>query len=322
MKYMATLDATDPQDVRSSAGIAWETDAHASWEVDELTEVRETLGSRWSNRWLGAIVAIAVGIVGFGFIGQGSAGKPSSPEVAGVEIVDPDRLPLSEAPFPLTAPVEGAVVRGGLVEVRGIASRSLGSIHLAVVMGDAVLGWTNVDSRGAGPVVAVIPVFAPRFDAPAELRIDVVSSRVGDGSRFAVPLRIHSPDEVGLWRIVTGGPTDAPTVIAEGFAALAIQQVEVRVRTNDGQDLGSSFARVGYEEGRPGAFGGRLVGLGSFTGRVALVAPPTAEPLVVAVTWRDPLMGVTRGLERTIEIRPNLAPGRSVEHHGGLLEDP
>jgi hypothetical protein len=165
-------------------------------------------------------------------------------------------------------------------------------------------------------------VFAPRFDAPVELRIDGGSSPDGDGFTSTVSLRLLAPDEVGLWRIVGGGPSDGPTWLIEGYAAQTIERVDIRIATTGGRELASGIAPLRYEDGRPGAFGGRIIGLGSFVARVSLATPPTSGSLRVTIRWREPLTGRARSIERIVEIRPNLATRRSVEHDGDSLEGP
>ena len=111
MKYVATLPPIDCQDVPGLSVGGPNSGTDATWEIEELTQVHEGLGSRWSNRWVSVVVAVAVGIVGFGFVGQRPAEKPVAPEHRGVEVVEPYGSQVPDAPFALLAPTGETVIR-------------------------------------------------------------------------------------------------------------------------------------------------------------------------------------------------------------------
>ena len=169
-------------------------DDATAWEIEDLTEARSGLGAGHTNRWFGVAIAVLAAVVGLGFIGRSATG----PEVA--TIVAPQETSqltpafsdiATSSNFTLSAPVSGTTAEGGLVAVRGTAHRALGTLHVAVRLGDAILGWTNLAVRAAGHVEATIRVFAPPFDAPARLTIE--SAGVDEQPRvdIAVDIRLR-----------------------------------------------------------------------------------------------------------------------------------
>jgi hypothetical protein len=260
------------------------------WRLEELIAARETLGSRWSNRWLGAMIAVAVGIVAYGFVGQLTDTPPrpatavsGCPPVAANVMAQ--AIESEPAAFVLTTPADGTEVRAGVIDVRGIAGRGLGTLHIAVVMGDAVLGWTNLDVRAAGPVSTSIRVFAPSFDAPVVLRIDSRASSHGPGFSSATALRLHAPAGVNVWRITRVGSLTTRAIRVEGFGPATVKDVEVGLTTSDGRVIASATAPIGYDDGRPGSVGGESIGLGSFAVRLDIHGPLPTGPVVLRLRW-------------------------------------
>ncbi len=280
MKYNAALSSTaDTPD----------------WEIEDLTEIQHVGGATWSNRWLGVVIAIAVAIVGFGFVGHWSTGVQTpraralepAHDPGAVDGGEPSTSSDSQAPFELTSPAAGTRLEGGLVEVHGIAARPLGSVHMAIWLGDVVLGWTNVDVPSAGPVTASIRVFAPPFTAPVELRIDSGTTGSGEGLATVVAFRLHAASSVGLWRTRVEPAPAGTTVRVEGFGSVSTEDLEITVRAADDRVLATSTPSIGQEDGRPGSFGGGLLGLGSFTAKITLAGPLPSGRLTLFLTWRD-----------------------------------
>ncbi len=286
------------------------------WEIEELSDVRERVGSGLSNRLLGALIAVAVGIVGFGFSGHWSSPDPASGPAATAlpaATAEPPAAPAVASLLTLSAPVDGTRVDGSLVEVRGFARRALGTVHLAVWLGGAVLGWTNLEVGGAGPVRATIRVFAPPFDLPVVLRVSSATAGREAGVAMTVALHMRAAPGVTLWRCQLVGPQESRLVKMEGVGPRTTGAVEIEVRTASGNMLAASTGRIGDEDGRPGAPGGRMLGLGSFTLRLTLDKPPPTGELLVIVTWHDASGGMVRTVTRTVD-RP--ANPRSLPPHG------
>jgi hypothetical protein len=282
MPATSTIDRADgPQAV----------DEGIVWELEELGEFKDARGARWSNRWLGVVVAAAVAIVGFGFVGRWSSDDPVTTRAEetrqAADAPPPARPDADPVAFVLTDPVDGEAIDGSVVEVRGVAHRAFGTVHLAVRLGDAVLGWTNLDVRERGAVSATIRVFAPSFSVPVVLSIDSAATRSGAGLAIALGLRLHAPAAVAVWRTALTGPSDAPSVLVEGYGPETTRDLRVQVYAADARGIAIGAASVGHEDGRPGALGGGMLGLGSFTVRLTLDEPAPGEALVVSVTWRD-----------------------------------
>jgi hypothetical protein len=129
-------------------------------------------------------------------------------------------------------------------------------------------------------------VFAPSFGVPVVLRIASGASSHGPGVEMSIGLRLHAPAGIGIWRTVIGGPNESPSVLVEGFGPETTRDVVIGVSTAGGRVLVDEKASVGYEDGRPGAVGGDMIGLGSFTVRLGL-DDPLPSVLIVSVTWRD-----------------------------------
>jgi hypothetical protein len=156
---------------------------------------------------------------------------------------------------------------------------------MAVVMGDAVLGWTNLDVRAPGAVSASIRVFAPPFGALVVLRIDGGASRFGPRFSSTTALQLHAPSGVTLWRIAPAGPPTAHSIRVEGFGPETVTDVEVRLTTGDGRVIASATAPIGYDDRRPGSVGGDSIGLGSFAVRLDLDGRMPTDPVLLRLRW-------------------------------------
>jgi hypothetical protein len=284
MKYLPARSIAQPD-------ATWTVDATATSEIEDLGVIHQIGGTPWSNRWLGVAIAIAVAIVGFGFVGHWTSEGPA-PATPGPALADDTRSRSAEAPdgdlapFVVTTPADGDTIHGGVVEISGFARRPIGTIHLAILLGDAVLGWTNLEVGEPGRVTTSIRVFAPSFGVPVVLRIASGASSHGPGVEMSIGLRLHAPAGIGIWRTVIGGPNESPSVLVEGFGPETTRDVVIGVSTAGGRVLVDEKASVGYEDGRPGAVGGDMIGLGSFTVRLGL-DDPLPSVLIVSVTWRD-----------------------------------
>jgi len=284
MKYMPASSIAQPD-------ATWTAETTTTTEIEDLGAVHQVGGAPWSNRWLGVAIAITVAIVGFGFVGQWTSEGPA-PATTGPALAADTGSRRAEAPdddlapFVVTTPADGDTIHSGVVAISGFARRPMGTIHLAIWLGDAVLGWTNLEVGVPGRVTTAIRVFAPSFGVPVVLRIDSGASSHGPGVEIGIGLRLHAPAGISIWRTVIGGPNEASSVLVEGFGPETTGDLAVRVSTAGGRVLATEQAAVGQEDGRPGAVGGQMIGLGSFTVRLRL-ADPLPSLLIVSVTWRD-----------------------------------
>jgi hypothetical protein len=263
-------------------------DDATAWEIEDLTEANAGLGVGRTTLWIGVLLAVLVAIVGFGFIGRTTseeaiAGSSTTPVPgAATHPRDLELATTSSDPLVVTAPREGAGVAGGVVKVEGMASRALGTVHLAVRLGNAVLGWANVEVAAAGPMKGTVHVFAPAFDVPVELRIDSAGSVGRPGVALVIRVHLNAAAGVGLWSagIVDQGST--PVVVVHGYANRSDGTVDVQARASDARVLGATRARIVVEQSRPGSAGGSMIGLGSFTARVPLSTRPVGPVIVQA----------------------------------------
>ncbi len=269
------------------------------WAQDPIPEIEEfeptALRVNRGNRRLGVVVALAAGIVGLGLAGHWSdhpgiesAAAGTSPTRATLELDEPGPSASVErsAPlFTLLSPKAGTTITGGIVEVHGVARQGLGLVHLSVVLGNAVLGWTNVDVPRAGPVDSAIRFFAPSFIVPVELRVNQATE-----SRFALSrsFNVDARGRVQLWGVAVDGPLDAPALVVDGFGALTRGPILITV-LSDSRAIATARVAITREDLRPGSAGGRMVGLGSFRTRIAMPASVDSASLSVDLAWRDAL---------------------------------
>jgi len=215
VKYQLALRTAEPSDHPVSA-TANEPPVAL---IEELTLSGELVGAGRTDRRLTVAFACMIAIVG---IGLGSRWTGSEP-AAGAPSPRPITQIASEQPTPQEpvlgsiTPAEGGSVVGGIVEVGGIAREPLGIVHLSVVLGDAVLGWTNTAISAAGPVHLAIPVFAPPFDGSVELRISVRSGGVDRPPDIIRRFHLRSDHPVGIWSALLDQTTADPVVIVFGL---------------------------------------------------------------------------------------------------------
>jgi hypothetical protein len=298
MKYQGLLGTTHTTTAGEPA------DAAMDWVIEELTENEQVGGARGSNRWLGVAIAIAVAIVGFGLAGGLTTRKPptTSPRTGlgeGPAIVA-EPSPSAVEPFEVIVPGDGARVDGSVVEVDGWAERPLGTVHLAIRLGDVVLGWTNLEVPAAGPVHASIRVFAPAFEVPVVLRVGGVPSDGGAAFETDVDLRLGLTTPVDLWRTSVRTDETSATILVDGFGPMTERDLVVRVLSADNRVLGSTPVSIGIEDGRPGSLGGRLIGLGSFSARIVVGGSIAGPGLTLVAAWRDRPAGTLREIRRQI----------------------
>jgi hypothetical protein len=312
MKYLGPIDiqaATVPQ---SSGGDA----AGVGWQLEELGAPISGPVTGPSSRWLALVVGVAVAAIGFGFAGHGSDASVTVPPSAAAPAnvpgpsgptTDAEQPAPAKASLEIVAPVAGTVISTPIVDVHAIATRPLGTVHLAVTLGDAVLGWRTITVADPGPVDVAIPVFAPTFEAPVTLTVSAGST--SGTPRFSIDrsFAMRIPLSAGIWAAAAAERASSTDVRIRGFAPLSAETVGVELLDRDGHRLAATTASIAYDAGLPGSLGGRMLELGSFDPRLTVV-PAGRRPWTVRVTWRD----VTSGL--ALHIDSNVDPDPAAAH--------
>jgi len=330
MKYVAHIEPREPD-----GGGMGQGDRAAGGEIEELTGVERDLVSPRSSRWIGLFLTVAVAIIGYGFVshasdppttsrapepaGPGDAGwLPHVPRNGGEGPMAAD--PAADNALTITAPAGGSTitggvaVTGGVVVVEAVAGRPLGTVHVSVAIGEAVLGWRDVDVRRAGPLELRIPVFAPAFDAPVVLRLAAAAMGGEPGVVVSRDLRLDVPSAVGFWDAVPTGIVDdagRAELLIQGYGPRASRTIEIAMRDARGVVRARSAVPISYDSTVPGAPGGRVLGLGSFTARL-WVAADDAGPWTLRAEWPDASTGTHLHLETSLPPMP--APADRLPH--------
>ncbi|HEX6867339.1 MAG TPA: hypothetical protein VF119_00975, partial [Candidatus Limnocylindrales bacterium] len=175
-----------------------------------------------------------------------------------------------------------------------IASRPLVSARIALLVGDAVIGWEGVRDIPAGRFEVRLDAYLPAVGLPAELSISGVDAH----GPFEVrrPLTLAAAAPILIWSAESS--VDRRMVVVEGTAPLTAGRVEVRIVATDGRTLGSTIAAVAVDSWRPGAEGGRLLGVGSFRGTIEVVpeVQDAGMSAVVLAAGDQSVGGVTRAV--------------------------
>ena len=209
------------------------------------------------HRWLCLGIGVLAAVTGFGFIGRlegdvpaGREPAPSAQTAAGLPASPAGSVQAAAAkdPFVIVSPADGATVQGTTIDVRGIASRALGTMYFAVTVGHVVLGQAHVEVAEPGPVDASIPVFAP----PVGVQVELVATIGGGGfDEVQRALWLDTGGRLGLWptRVLR---SDGHTVlVVSGYAPLAFGRLTLRVTTWAGKPLGGAAADVRGDSGQP-----------------------------------------------------------------------
>ncbi len=288
---------------------------HASaWRIEELGDPEPDIASRvGGDRWLCLGIGVLAAVTGFGFMGRlGGDVRPGDEPAASSAVTDrgpsPSALSTVEAvpttaAFTLLGPDEAATIGRPVVDVHGVASRPLGTLHVAVLVGHVVLGATDVEVAKSGPVDAAIPVFAPPVGVEVELvaSVDGLNGRGFDAVRRSLWLDVGGP--LGLWPARVLRSRGHPVVVVSGQAPLAFGRVTALVATRAGATLGTARADVRVDPKRSGSAGGYALGLGSFEATVALPDTVKTGSFVVTVDWRDVVSGDWGSDVQTVVVR-------------------
>jgi hypothetical protein len=321
------IEPTTPAPGHADRWVPTDPDA-PMWTIEELGPA-DPAARRTRGDWrLWSAIAVAGGIAVLGFVGPAAPGdgglspsrrtsEPPSPSVT-TSITAASATPF--APLSLTSPVDDAIVDGAVVEVDGVAARALGTIELAVVLDDAVLGWITVDASRGGPIHGSIPVFAPPFMVRAELVIAVLGA---DGAPLGTPaleksalvrrrVSLQPGGPIGLWPATVEVDGGRQVVTVSGCAPVSVGRLQVRLVTNDGRLVATSTAVVARDATHPGFIGGYALGLGSFEAQLRPAGTTPAGPLRVEVDWSDAIGGVWGMSVMTIVVAGRPSPAASA----------
>ena len=248
------------------------------------------------NRWLCLGIGVLAAVTGFGFIGRlegdvpaGRAPAPSAQTAAGPSVSPAGSVQAAAAkdPFVIVSPADGATIRSSTLEVKAFASRALGTLHLAVLIGSVELGQADAEITEPGPVDTSIAVFAP----PVAVQVELVVTTDAGSDVVRRALWLGGGGRLGLWptRVLR---SDGHTVlVVSGYAPLGFDRLTIRVTTWAGTPVGRGEAEVGVDAAQPGSSGGLAFGTGSFEARVSLPGSVRAGRLVLSVDWRDVATG-------------------------------
>ncbi|MFL5674278.1 MAG: hypothetical protein ACJ779_04680 [Chloroflexota bacterium] len=257
-------------------------DESPRWEIEDLTDVHDRIGPDRTALWFGVAVAVIAAVIGFGFVGRVTTPETPVRAEAAIATARPPVVPSDPAAaLRISSPVAGALVDAAVITVTGDARQPIGLTHFAVHLGDAVLGWSNVDISAAGAFSVTIRVFAPPFDVPADLRIDAAAAVDRAAIALTVPIVLRSGD--GIWSARRSSRSVRPAIEVEGVGPLVDGHVQIRVETREGTVLTRTWATFRTVDGLAGSAGGRMLGVGSFTATLPLGRGADAADLVVWV---------------------------------------
>jgi hypothetical protein len=273
--------------------------------IEELTPAREVRVFPARHRRIGGKVILVLSFVAAGILGRAVQrdGLPSVPQPAdqavarqGASSAGPSEG--SRGWFELVSPTDGEDIGGAVLRVRGVASRDLGQLHLSVVLGDAVLGWTNVDVTAEGPLDTGIRIFAPLFHAAAELRVEGAGAGLGAVS-LRRPISLSPRGVVQLWSAETRLVGAHCVLVVDGVAPLTVASLRMQVRGRDHGAVADVVTPNGIETSVAGSAGGRLLGVGGFHALVPVAGWALGEDLVLTASWTD--HGISDS-PRTVEV--------------------
>ena len=230
--------------------------------IEELTVVPASVASSGVGR---AMLVVAALIAGVGVAVAVPSWLPETDtivraQVGSATIARPLEGVATAPAVVVESPRTGAVTSEPTILVSAVADRPLASSRIALLVGDAVIGWAGVRDVPAGRFEARVEAFLPAVRLPAELSVSGVDTLGSFEVRQAVTLAAVSP--ILVWSAASS--VDGRTVVVEGTAPLTTDRVDVRIVGADGHTLGSATAAVVVDSWRPGAEGGRLLGVGSF----------------------------------------------------------
>src|SRR3954451_18029593 len=215
-------------------------DESPRWEIEDLTDVHGRIGPDRTALWFGVAVAVIAAVIGFGFVGRVMTPETPVGAEAAIATARPPVVPSDPAAaLRISSPVAGALVDAAVITVTGDARQPIGLTHFAVHLGDAVLGWSNVDIPAAGAFSVTIRVFAPPFDVPADLRIDAAAAVDRAAIALTVPIVLRTSD--GIWSARRSSRSVRPAIEVEGVGPLVDGHVQIRVETREGRVLARTW---------------------------------------------------------------------------------
>lgn len=274
-------------------------------EADNLWEEETIHGDFGSGRMTGrgrrlwAAMAVAAIVASVGFLGRFATDERGAP-TTGSTLGRASMASEVALPYSIVSPALDARISGAVVEVRGDTTESAGTIHLGLVVGEAVIGWTTVRIDRPGPWSASMPVFAPPVTVEAELLASTlepgaVAPRTALQMRRAAQVErsftLLSNGPIAFWPATTDRASASTHIRVTGCAPLVIGSVTVAVAGPDGRRLASQAARVVVDDSLSGSVGGHALGLGSFAATLTLDGSTRDGALRVMVDWRDVVGG-------------------------------
>ena len=312
------IDAASMAEIGALHGVAPEVEQASAWAIEELgSAAPETAPRIGGDRWLILGIVVLAAVTGFGFMGRLDGDvRPGAAPAASAAVADrapsPSEVSSSEsapatAAFTFLSPDEGATIGSTTVDLRATASRALGRLHLAVLAGRIVLGATDVEVTGPGPVDVAIPAFAPPVRVQVELVATVPGLVAGGTDAIRRSLWLSAGGPLGLWPVQVARSGGTSVLIVAGHAPLAFGRVLVRVTTVAGKPLGSARADIRVDSTKPGSSGGYSLGRGTFEERIPLPGLGDGGRLLVEVDWRDVVTG-TWGTDVETIAMPGASP--------------
>ncbi|MFI5226883.1 MAG: hypothetical protein ACHQ3P_09435 [Candidatus Limnocylindrales bacterium] len=307
MKYGAGPAIPPTSDTGASFHQEWacDVDGASLSALEELQDARPLLGRAGSDRVIGLVVAACAALVCFGF-----AGRIWTSDAPAADIAVEASPTISAAPaigeaasidFALDEPVDGTVVTGGRVLVRGVADPGVDQVHVAIYLGSAVLGWANLDVAAHGVVDADVRLFEPSFDVPLAV---VISGHSPGEQAFEIrrTIEVRAAGPVTVWQCDVA-PTAAGALrylVVDGSALSSIGELSIEVASPGAKHVVTATAANGRDDYRPGSVGGALIGRGSFRARIALPGPVPKGGWTVRISWIDPASRARRGVVEVI----------------------
>ncbi len=254
--------------------------------IEGPMEERGAIGG--PSRWTLLVVGLIAAIAGFGYVGR-------EPDPAPKSVADAPATPMPSMPVAtaddghlrLQVPVEGSVIGGGTMVVRGVADRPLGRIHIAAVAGTTEVGTADVIVTAAGPFAASVSMIEPAWKVAVDLRITAADEHGSTASLMTRAVVVDPHPSIALTRVAARRAGERLVLTIDGVAGTRLRAIELRLLAADGTELAMATPTLGTDEG----WGGVLLASRPFRARLKATAMAPGTPLYLVVSWRDPISG-------------------------------
>lgn len=254
--------------------------------IEGPMEERGAIGG--PSRWTLLVVGLIAAIAGFGYVGR-------EPDPAPKSVADAPAAPMPSMPVAtaddghlrLQVPVEGSVIGGGTMVVRGVADRPLGRIHIAAVAGTTEVGTADVIVTAAGPFAASVSMIEPAWKVAVDLRITAADEHGSTASLMTRAVVVDPHPSITLTRVAARRAGERLVLTIDGVAGTRLRAIELRLLAADGTELAMATPTLGTDEG----WGGVLLASRPFRARLKATAMAPGTPLYLVVSWRDPISG-------------------------------